>query len=459
MPFVIYHLVEVYCKRVCAFLHRALFVLLVVSSSALAQGPEFDPSQVLTAPTQPAKDAVDLLPSPQAQTSQSFALSDLEQLALQNNPSLSVARANVSAARGRQVQSGLYPNPTIGYMADDIGEDNSAGTQGGFVSQQFVTGGKLSLNRAMGANEVHEFRFRRSAQELRVLNDVRIRFYEALAAQRRVDLTKQVSDIGQRLAKSSQQLFEGQQISQADVLQAEVESGEADILATTAVLQSDEAWRRLTAVVGLSPDEKRLLEGTLDDEIPLYEWNAAYARLISESPELAAAFARVRTARIAIERAHRQNIPDVNVMASASHRNQNDFDVAGVQVGIPIPVLNRNQGNILAADSELIAAQNDVHRIELDLQARLATVFRRYENSRQQVERYQKELLPRAQKSLDLVDQGYRAGQTDFLTTLVSQRTFIRVNLAYVDALSELRQAAALLDGQLLSDSLQMDQR
>ncbi len=155
----------------------------------------------------------------------------------------------------------------------------------------------------------------------------------------------------------------------------------------------------------------------------------------------------------------RENIPNVDVMASAGHRNQNDFDVAGVQVGIPIPILNRNQGNIMSADSELVSAQNDVHRIELELQERLATVFRRYESARQQVDRYQKDLLPRAQTSLDLVAQGYRAGQTSFLMSLTSQRTYIRVNLAYIDALSQLRQSAALIDSQLVSGSLQNEQR
>ena len=87
------------------------------------------------------KEPSDVLPQPPPQ--KSFTLLDLEQLALQNNPSLGVAAANVSAARGRQVQSGLAPNPTVGYVATDIGEDNSAGEQGGYISKQFVTGGKL----------------------------------------------------------------------------------------------------------------------------------------------------------------------------------------------------------------------------------------------------------------------------------------------------------------------------
>ena len=375
-----------------------VFALLAWWSGAVAQGPEIGSSPVAPANSSSIQGAFDTLPQPQAKEPSALTLSDLEQLALQNSPSLGVARANVSAARGRQIQSGLAPNPTIGYMAGDIGEDDTAGMQGGFVSQQFVTGGKLSLNRAIGANDVQEFLFRRDVQELRVLSDVRLRFYEALAAQRRVELTKQVSDIGQRLAKSTQQLFEGQQVSQSDVLQAEVESGESDILAATASLQSDEAWRRLAAIVGLPVDDRRLLEDKLDGEIPRYEWDATYTRLLSESPELAAACARVRKARLSIERAHRENIPNVDVMASASHRNQNDFDVAGIQVGIPIPIFNRNQGNILSADSELVAAGNDVRRIELDLQTRLATVFRRYENAPQQVERYQNDLLPRTPK-------------------------------------------------------------
>jgi cobalt-zinc-cadmium efflux system outer membrane protein len=384
---------------------------------------------------------------------------ELEQLALQNNPSLRVARANVNSARGRQVQGGLAPNPTLGYIGNDIFEDDTAGMQGGFVRQDFVTGGKLGLNRAIGSKEVAEFQFRRDAQELRVLSDVRMRFYEALAAQRRVELTAKVSDIGRQLAQSTRQLFEGQQVSENDVLQAEVEAGESEILAATASVERDEAWRQLAAVVGFPADEQQTLDGKLDGDIPTYEWGPTYSRLLSESPEIAVAVARVQKARLAIERARRENIPNVDVMAMAGHRNQNDFDVAGVQVGVPIPILNRNQGNIMAAESELIAAENDIRRIELGLQGRLAMVFRRYANARQQVDRYRNDLLPRAQKSLDLVGQGFRAGQADFLDTLISQRTFIRLNLAYIDALSELRQSAVLIDGQLLSDSLQNDQR
>ena len=393
---------------------------------------------------QPATEAI---PAP-------LALSDLEQMALENNPTLGVASANIRAARGRQVQGGLCPNPTIGYFGMDIGEMDTAGQHGGFVSQEFVTGGKLQLNRAVAGQEVREQQFRRTAQELRVLSDVRLRFYDALVAQRQLELTGELARVSGQLSESSRQLLEALQISESDLLQAEIEAAEAEILAANATNQNAEAWRRLAAVVGIPADDPRPLAGSLVDDLPAYDWTEAYARVLAQNPEIAAAEARARRARLAISRARRENVPNVEVMGSVSYMDQSDETVAGVQVGIPIPVLNRNQGNIMEAQAELVAAENNIRRLELELQDRLAMAYRRYANARQQVERYQQQILPRAQRSLDLVGQGYREGQTDFLSLLTSQRTYIRTNLAYITALAELRQAAALIDGQLLSGSL-----
>jgi cobalt-zinc-cadmium efflux system outer membrane protein len=70
------------------------------------------------------------------------------------------------------------------------------------------------------------------------------------------------------------------------------------------------------------------------------------------------------------------------------------------------------------------------------------------------VNRYQQQILPRAKQSLDLVGAGYREGQVDYLTVLTSQRTYIRVNLAYIASVAELRQASTILEGQLLTGGI-----
>ena len=129
--------------------------------------------------------------------------------------------------------------------------------------------------------------------------------------------------------------------------------------------------------------------------------------------------------------------------------------IAGVQVGVPIPIYNRNQGNIAKAQAELAAAQHEVRRVQLALQQRLAAVFEQYATAQQQVEKYTRDIMPNAQESLRLVSAGYRQGEFGYLVLLTAQRTYFQTNLAYLDALRDLRSATAVIEGNLLSDSLQ----
>jgi cobalt-zinc-cadmium efflux system outer membrane protein len=88
------------------------------------------------------------------------------------------------------------------------------------------------------------------------------------------------------------------------------------------------------------------------------------------------------------------------------------------------------------------------------MQARLAPVFERYDNARNQVERYRQAILPAAQESLDLTRKMYEAGEASFLSLLTAQRTFSQTNLNYLEALRELRVSEAEIEGLLLRDSL-----
>src|SRR5579884_1478434 len=119
------------------------------------------------------------------EASASLTLADLEQMALRRNPTLVQAAANVEIAQGRQVQSGLYPNPTVGYQADRIGAAGTAGElQGAFIDQTIITAGKLRLNRAKLGQEVAQAEAQAQAQQYRVVNGVRVRYYQLLAMQR-----------------------------------------------------------------------------------------------------------------------------------------------------------------------------------------------------------------------------------------------------------------------------------
>jgi outer membrane protein, heavy metal efflux system len=384
-----------------------------------------------------------------------ITLAQLEEMAVRCNPTLAQAAARVQAAHGQYIQSGLYPNPVVGYQASEIGDDGRAGQQGGFVGQEVVTAGKLRLNRDVAGQEIRQAEYAWQAQRFRVLTDVRRTFYDVLVAQRSLELTEQLVHIGEEGIKSTEALMKAKEAARVDVLQARIETDSAKILLDKARNRHVAAWRNLAAVVGDRMMQPTPLTGNLLDGMAQLGWEDALNRLLAESPQLAGAQAGVARAQAALSRECAGRYPNVDLQASMQYDNATQDSIAGVQVGIPLPIFNRNQGNIRRAQAELAAAQQEIKRVQLALQQRLAVVFEQYATAQQQVEKYNRDILPNARESLKLVSSGYRQGEFSYLVLLTAQRTYFQTNLAYLDALRDLRAAGVTIEGNLLGDSLQ----
>lgn len=384
----------------------------------------------------------------------SMGLAELEAIALAENPSLVQAASRVEAARGDWVQAGLLPNPVAGYSASEVGNEGHGGQQGGFVGQEVITAGKLRLSRGVAAQEIKVAQAQFATQRLRVLSDVRINFYEVMIAQRRVEISQELVGVSQRAADTAQAFLEREEGNRVDLLQARVEASSARILLENSQNDYVAGWRRLASVIGAPMMEPVPLRGDLEADASELTFDEAMGQLLAGSPELAAAQSGVNRARVAVDRAYAGRVPNVDLQGSVQHDNASHYEIANVQVGVPLPLWNRNQGGIRRARAELAGAQGDVQRMELSLQQRLATAYQRYANAKQQVDRYKREILPDAQSSLDLVTNGYKQGEFGFLTLLTSQRTFFQTNLAYLESLRQLRESRAAIDGMLLTGSL-----
>ena len=407
----------------------------------------------MSAPSAPAPSAPAPMPMVEPRAA-ALSLTDLEGIAVQNNPTLAAAVARIQSAQGRRVQAGLYPNPVVGYHATEVGNRGTSGGQGGFVSQRFITAGKLQLDEAIAGKELDEAHFRWEAQELRVLNDVRIRYFEALIAQQRVELTAELVQIGDNLVDATETLLEDKQATENDLLQAEIRAENAHILHDNATNEHVEAWRRLVAVLGVPQMELTPLHGEPDSQLPDFAWEECYEAILASHPEVNAARMRVERERLAIARAKREPIPNVDAFVSIRHNELTDSDVANVQVGIPIPIFDKNQGNLRRAEADWVAASREVDHVALALQDRFAVTFRRYRNAFQQAKRYGETIVPKAKRSLALVTQGYEKGQVEYLTLLTAQQTYVEVSLSHLDSLRELQIASAILEGKLLTGSL-----
>ncbi len=401
-----------------------------------------------------------------------LGLADFEQIAMQRNPTLRQAAAQVDATMSRSFQAGLYPNPTVGYVQEQIGAlgevkptrsgvtTGGRGTPGelvgGFVQQEFITAGKLRLSRAKFAEEANAARWQAEVQRLRVLNGVRARFFEVLAAQRLVQIHGDLVRINDDAARTTAELVNVGQANEPDLLQAKVESRRARVALRNAENRYRGSWKELTAVAGAPELRPTLLNDKPFESVAVpLDFDAILADLLQRSPEVQAALSEIRRSQIMVRRERVQPIPNVTVQAIVgSNYEFNGLTTAGVQASIPLPIFNRNQGTIREAEADLRRDHAEHERVVLSLRQRLADVATRYNDALQSVEDFRTETLPLARRAYEVQSANFRQRRAAWPQVLVTQRTLIELNQEYVQSLLELRRAEVAINGMLLMDGL-----
>lgn len=418
-------------------------VFFIASSTALAQ---------TTAVAQPAREAGPVL-----------TLAELERMALENNPTLPQAAAEIEAARGRAQQAGMLPNPTVGYSADEVsrGPVIRGGEHGFFAEQTIPLGGKLGLSRRVFEREATQAEALLDVQRQRILNDVGILYYSVLAAERRVQVRQNLVNISAEAVGVSRQLYNTGAADQPDVLASEIEAREAQIALETAQNDRFRVWRRLAAFVGDPSLVPRPLDGSIDASIPELQRDAILQQVLRDSPEVKAARAAVQRAEAALTRARREPWPDL-VLRGGPRYNRELLELNGqpvgweaaFDVGLTIPLFNRNQGAIAEGRAELSRVQNEVMRLELSLQSRLADVFEEYLTNLRHAETYKTEIVPRAEQSYRLYLARYREMAAAYPQVLVAQRTLFQVSDQYVTSAEMAWMASLQLQGLLVEGGL-----
>ena len=392
-----------------------------------------------------------------------LTLADLERLALELNPTLPQASSEIEAARGRAKQAGLLPNPTVGYTGSEIsgGPIIRGGEHGLFVEQMIPLGGKLGLSRQIFNREATQAEALRDVQRQRVLTDVRMLYYGALAAVRRVAVRQTLAALGAEAVMVTRQLFNTGAADRPDVLTSEIEARQLQVALETAQNERYRVWHRLAALIGDASLTPRPLDGSIDAPIPELQRDAIVHEILTQSPELKATRASIERAQAALSRARREPVPDLILRGSGQYNREllesNLRPVgweAGVDVGFTIPLFNRNQGAIAESRAELGRSEKELTRVQLMLQSRAADVFDEYLTNLRNAETYKSEIVPRAEESYRLYLARYREMAAAYPQVLVAQRTLFQVTDEYLHAAEAAWMAALQLQGLLLDGGL-----
>jgi outer membrane protein TolC len=396
-----------------------------------------------------------------------FTLEQAQKLAEQFNPTLREADAEIQAAKARQQQAGFYPNPVVGYSGDEIrGGSINGGKQGFFVQQTLVTGKKLHLNQSIFVTEFKLAQIEAQEQRDRVENAVKTAYVRVLAAQELLDARSDLAKIAEDAAETQRQLHNTGQADETEVLSAEIDAHRLRLRARTQENTLREQWRSLSAVMGQPGMPPQTVSGDLEAGLPQLDEEQIVEAIARQSPAVSIAQAASVRSAMVTARAQKEIIPDLQIRAGMLYNNEpigNANRAIGwegvAEVGVQIPIFNRNQGNIAAARADIDRAEQEKKRVELTLRERVASVLDQYANAKLVVDQYHLEILPRAKKSYQLMVDKYGLMLASYPRVLESRRKLYEFQVEYILALESVWTNGIALRGHLLTDGLESPAR
>ncbi len=391
-----------------------------------------------------------------------LSLETFQNYAFSANPTLRQAQSIVQQSAALSRQAGLYPNPSIGYQGEQIrGGSYGGGEQGAFVQQSFVLGGKLGLRRNVYEQQRRADEFTLAAQRSRIQNDMGQSFYAALAAQQTLMVRQHLVSAARDAVETARQLANVGQADTPDVLQAEVEGEQAELDYVTAQRDYLQKFAALSALAGKPDLPPSPLRGDLDHP-PQIDPAQCAATILRDSPVIKRAQQLVNHAEAELKSARRESVPDLQVRAGVQQNSEriSQFPplAVGLQgfatVGVELPVFNRNQGNVAAAQAAVDRARAEVTRLQLSLRPAIAEAAQLYLASRLEAARYRDALIPRAGRAYHLYLDKYRAMAAPYPQVLLSQRIMFQLQINYVSALARVWKSSIALQNFLLSSGL-----
>jgi cobalt-zinc-cadmium efflux system outer membrane protein len=170
-----------------------------------------------------------------------------------------------------------------------------------------------------------------------------------LTLQRRAAILDEPVKLAEQSVAMTEKLLEAKQVARLDLLQLEIELERfrAEREATKRELPA--SFRRLAASVGVPGLPEAQVVGSLEIPVPDYDLDKARLYLLAAYPEVRSARLGVERAQLLVKRAEAEPIPNVTVGASYVRQYENRSHDLGINVSVPVPLWNRNQGNIRAA--------------------------------------------------------------------------------------------------------------
>lgn len=355
-------------------------------------------------------------------------------MALTTSPALRSAAVNVAIAEGVKLQAGTFPNPEVSFLREGMQKGYRTDTVQ--VSQRLELGGKrrariavADYDRALAVSDVTVGR-----SDLRA--DVTLAYMEALTAQERVDLARASLKLAANATNAAARRVTAGKISPLEQTRSNVAEASARLELSQALSELTQAYRNLTALWGSTAALDRSLVMPDIEQVVVPPLAQLQAKLDS-SPQMQRARTQIarEEAEVKLERA--QRFPDLHVTVGTKKDTELGRSQTVVGLSVPLPLFNRNQGNLLSALRRVDKSKAEAEVEQLRLSQALSSIHQRAQLSQEQIVAMRQEILPAAQQAFDAAVTGFELGKFGFIDVLDAQRTLFQNRALYLRALSD----------------------
>ncbi|MDR4508276.1 MAG: TolC family protein [Candidatus Brocadiaceae bacterium] len=379
-------------------------------------------------------------------TGQIISLEEAIEIAIKNNPQLQSSRYQIDVAEGTLQQSRLYPNPVIEFLAEempthDIGLNESQNLVS--ITQPIITGGKRGLD--IRINEKLKFKneLERDAVILTVIANTKKTFYKASIDQEGFALSQKIETIAKGIFETEKTRFEAGEVPFTNVLRSELELSKAKNAVSLSEGRLQNSLKELQTVMGVPDKAITGTTGKVLTKMDKLSFNELKSYMIKNQPILKASRENIEIAESELLLEKRRVIPDMYVSAGYKRLSQEDTDTVEFGLGIPVPFFNRNQGNIQKGKALTHKAKSDNLSVYNELLFELKKNFTTYNVERQRIIEFRENILPKAEKTLNLITIGYKEGEFSYIDLLDAQRTWSATRVSYIESLRKLNVTVA----------------
>jgi outer membrane protein, heavy metal efflux system len=393
------------------------------------------------APIPPPQDSAPYQAS--APYADALTLSEAIARSLRFSPAVQAAAIEIDAKHAETLQAGLRPNPELGGRVMNVGQNVQESTLE--FSQLLELGGKR-LKRVRAAElDVGVAAWDYEAARLRVASNTAQAFVDVLASQDRIKILAELQANAERLSSAV-----GERVHTGNVSPVELERTQIEVTRAKAQLNGEKALlvvakRRLANYWGSQSADFGSAQGELTstDHVPSPDQISAY---LDSNPDIARWATEMTRREAVLDLARASAVPDLKLGAGARRLEESDETGAVVSLSVPLPLFNRNQGNIAAAETRIFKGQHESLSARIDVNSVFLEAYGRLVVSSEKLKALEKEILPSAQEVYDATNRGYLDGKFDLLSVIDAQRTLFATRLEIISARAEFQKAKVQIE-------------